>query len=416
MLVGDREKVLYLSYDGMLEPLGQSQVLPYLRGLGEKGWRFTLVSFEKAEHICGASDLIERMKSELVRAGIAWYPMIYHKRPTIAATLYDVICGVGLGVKLVLRSRCRIVHARSYVAGMMAWLIAWLTGVRFVFDMRGFWADERVDGGLWPRGGVYRVAKYCEKIFLCQADHIVSLTEAAKRMLMEEYNAEGRRLSISVIPTCVDTDRFRPCEPSRELIERYHLSGKIVFIYVGSVGTWYAMEDLMEFYSMAKRNMVNARFLLLVHGQLETLQAAVGRCGLTEETIVVADVPSAEVPRWLALAHVGVAFYGRGFSNIARFPTKIGEYLSSGIPVVVSGGVGDCTEFIEQEKIGISLKGYSQAEYVRAVTGVRDLLMDHDVGVRCRSAALRRLSLRDGVELYADVYARVMAANSYQKI
>ena len=38
--------ILYLSYDGMTDPLGQSQVLPYLAGLSKKGFRFHLISFE----------------------------------------------------------------------------------------------------------------------------------------------------------------------------------------------------------------------------------------------------------------------------------------------------------------------------------------------------------------------------------
>ena len=40
---------LYLSYDGMTDPLGQSQVLPYIIGLQQKGIAFTLISFEKIE-------------------------------------------------------------------------------------------------------------------------------------------------------------------------------------------------------------------------------------------------------------------------------------------------------------------------------------------------------------------------------
>ena len=44
-------RVLYVSYDGMTDPLGQSQVLPYILGLNKKGYQFTLVSFEKPERL-----------------------------------------------------------------------------------------------------------------------------------------------------------------------------------------------------------------------------------------------------------------------------------------------------------------------------------------------------------------------------
>ena len=40
--------ILYISYDGMLEPLGQSQVLAYLKRLAQK-YSICLISFEKPE-------------------------------------------------------------------------------------------------------------------------------------------------------------------------------------------------------------------------------------------------------------------------------------------------------------------------------------------------------------------------------
>jgi len=42
-------RVLYISYNGMLDPLGQSQVIPYLKELSRAGVSLTLLSFEGAE-------------------------------------------------------------------------------------------------------------------------------------------------------------------------------------------------------------------------------------------------------------------------------------------------------------------------------------------------------------------------------
>ena len=42
-------QVLYISYDGMTDPLGQSQVIPYIEGLSKLGYQFTLISFEKTD-------------------------------------------------------------------------------------------------------------------------------------------------------------------------------------------------------------------------------------------------------------------------------------------------------------------------------------------------------------------------------
>src|SRR4051794_20204501 len=43
--------VLYITYDGLTDPLGRSQVLPYLTGLAERGHRITVLSCEKPERM-----------------------------------------------------------------------------------------------------------------------------------------------------------------------------------------------------------------------------------------------------------------------------------------------------------------------------------------------------------------------------
>src|SRR3954467_8772321 len=103
------------------------------------------------------------------------------------------------------------------------------TGGALLFDICGFWADERVDGGLWRPGGLlYRAAKRCERSFFANADAIVTLTEASVPQVRAW--AGNRPVPIDVIPTCVDIGRFskRPARPSGP-----HA------VWSGSVGTWY---------------------------------------------------------------------------------------------------------------------------------------------------------------------------------
>ena len=188
--------VLYISYDGMLEPLGQSQVLAYLNRLAT-GRRIHLISFEKPEDWANIAER-ERIAQGIAGAGIVWHPLRYHKRPTAVATAWDIFCGIALGLWLVLRHRLGIVHARSYVSSVMALTIKRITGVKYLFDMRGFWADERIDGNLWPRTGrMYRVAKGFERRFCWRL-----ITWCRSPML------RSRRCSVS--PTCRGACRPSP--------------------------------------------------------------------------------------------------------------------------------------------------------------------------------------------------------------
>ena len=178
--------VLYISYDGMLEPLGQSQVLGYLERLTDAS-RIHLISFEKTADLAQTTKLA-LLRERLDRAGIVWHPLTYHKSPTIPATLYDLVQGLTVSLWLAARYRLGVVHARSYLPALIGLMVKLFVGARLLFDMRGLWADERTDGGLWPPGGrACRFVKRLEKSLFKGADHIVTLTGKAREILHRNY-------------------------------------------------------------------------------------------------------------------------------------------------------------------------------------------------------------------------------------
>ena len=138
--------VLYLSYDGMTDPLGQSQVLPYIIGLTKAGYSFHLVSFEKPDRFKENRSTIDVICRE---NNIDWHPLKYTKRPPLLSTVWDVVKMRRVAMQLHKKYGLSLIHCRSYISALIGLSFKRKKGVPFLFDMRGFWADERVDGGLW---------------------------------------------------------------------------------------------------------------------------------------------------------------------------------------------------------------------------------------------------------------------------
>ncbi len=130
------DSIIYISYDGVLEPLGQSQVLPYVESFALNRDVY-LISYEKKSDLRDLAE-IGKIRRRLSNSRVHWYPKIYHKKFTIFSTTWDVLVGLILGLTLVLRHKILIIHARSYVAAVIALGIKKITGSRYVFDMRGF--------------------------------------------------------------------------------------------------------------------------------------------------------------------------------------------------------------------------------------------------------------------------------------
>ena len=104
----------------------------------------------------------------------------YHKRPTVLATLFDILKGQIISMQIARKIKTDILHVRSYIPALIALPTKKLTGAKMLFDIRGFWADERVDSGIWPRGStIYRIVKYLERYLFLEADHVVTLTKAS---------------------------------------------------------------------------------------------------------------------------------------------------------------------------------------------------------------------------------------------
>src|SRR5262245_1089465 len=141
---------LYICYQSLAEPLTHTQVVAYLEGLARAGCRVVLLTFEAQPPSAAEA---KAWATRLEEKGIAWHWLRYHKSPTVPATLWDVLAGVATGLGLMRKYSVRLLHARSHVPGLMALALKRLTGAKFLFDVRGFMAEEYVDAGVWPARG-----------------------------------------------------------------------------------------------------------------------------------------------------------------------------------------------------------------------------------------------------------------------
>ena len=402
----DPRRVLYLSHDGALDPLGQSQIVPYLLRLSGPDVRMTLLTFEKPRALADRQ-AVTQLSATLAAARIDWVRLPYHRWPPLLATAMDMLRGFWHAWRIVRRRDVRLIHARSYVPAVLAIVLKRLTGVRVVFDMRELWVDGRVDGGAWKRGGLlHRLGKRCERWCLRQADAIVSLTEAGKGIVEQLPYWNGRRPMIEVIPTCVDVERFgnhrEDAEPPPEF-----LRGRRVIVYAGSVGSWYRMDAVADCYRAAADRWPNA-LLLILTPQPELACAVCRRQGLADTQYAVRTVAYGDMPRYLRWAEVSLYFIAPSYAKRSSCPTKLGESLAAGLPVLTNRGIGDTDAVIGPHRVGVLVEAFTPDAYRLAWDDMEALLAEGRVlRERCRRVARERFDLGWGAARYRTIYDRV---------
>ncbi|MFL6231244.1 MAG: glycosyltransferase [Pyrinomonadaceae bacterium] len=407
-------RVLFISYNGMLEPLGQSQVIPYLSALAdERGVRFTLLSFERDVAIrAEGAARVEELRLRLAAHGIEWHTLLYHQRPSLPATAYDVWAGTRRAKELARRNKIEMVHARSHVAAAMALGLKRKFGVKMIFDLRGLLAEEYADAGHWRAGEFkYKLTKRKERDFFAAADGVVTLTEAIWAVIKDWEGLRGRAVAHEVVPCCADLARFSFDGAARERLRReLKLEASFVVVYSGSIGGWYMNEEMADFFAALLRERGDAHFLWLTPRGHDAVRALMSARGIGEEKFTAHASRPEEVAAYLSAADVGLAFIKPCFSKLASSPTKTAEYLACGLPVVLNAGVGDSDVLVTRERVGALVENFTTDEYLRALRTVAAMLRDRDATRRhSREVAARLFDVRrTGLERYARLYGKVI--------
>jgi glycosyltransferase involved in cell wall biosynthesis len=402
-------RALFISYDGVLEPLGESQVVTYLERLTRLG-RISLISFEKKKDYADKG-AVERMRTRLAENGIKWIPLRYHKRPLVISTAYDVLKGIAVGALLVPRGRFQVVHARGYVPALIALALKRLFGMRFLFDMRGFWADEKVDAGHWTESSlIYRITKRWERRFFESADGIVSLTQAGVAAFASLGYRIRNGIPIAVVPTCTDLQRFAPGPKDPALMSRFGLDSHLVIGCTGTMSNWYLREPMLECLSYLARLNDRVKILIVTRENHDQLRIDARRAGIPDGRLVLTQVPFAAMPDYLRLMDLGLFFIKPCFSKKGSSATKLGEFLATGVPVVINDGIGDSGAIVRNHGVGVVLSSLAAEEFETAAKAIEVLLKDPLRSRRCCETAEKYFDLKAGVEKYDALYARLVGA------
>ncbi len=402
MDVVEKRKVLYITYDGLTDALGQSQILSYLSKLSKDNEIFIL-SFEKKLNYQKNFSLVTKSVTD---NGIHWIKKWYTKKPPIVSTLYDINAAIRKSKHLHKKHHFDIVHCRGYIPALIGLQLKKKFNVKFIFDMRGWWPDEKVESGSWSSPyfkSIFKYFKRKEKEFFSSADFSISLTEVGKDEIIRLYSIPENK--IGVVPTCVNFEIFKAPDITKRSAKRKKLGiaeSATVLIYSGSLGGNYDLKILMGIFRKFNSKYLNPYILILSKDALsmefsqEMKDADLTNFGLY-------NIPFNEVSDYLHVADVGLIFYKPAYSNIGRNPTKLGEYWASGIPVLATQGIGDLEMLQDKYPAGLVLINNSLQDIDQKL----EQLKFNNQAV-LRTYAVDYCSLEKGVSFYKEVYSKLV--------
>lgn len=400
------KKILYITYDGLTDPLGQAQVIPYVEGLADKGYDITIMSYEKPDRY----KLFEKQIAErLGLRRISWKPMRYHKRFSLFATLYDLLTGFSYLFFAIPRKKIKIIHCRSYIASILGLVFKKLYGTKFIFDMRGFWADERVEGNVFKKGFIYKFFKWLEKLFLLNADATISLTSnAISEIATWKYMTADKVEQLHHITTCCNINEFRHAFAYN--IKEDKVEQPITFLYVGSIGPWHSPDKIKSFIHFVYNYLPFSKFKMIVNWGADHMVEYIEEQGYDLSRFCIESLTHSQIPDAIKGADIGFFFIPPTYWKKGCSPTKMGEMLAAGIPTITGHSIGDVDDLITKNDIGYVLKEFSDKEYKEAIDHVLSLIGEDKKQLlyKCRKVAEDYFSLEKGVKSYAGIYQSLL--------
>jgi glycosyltransferase involved in cell wall biosynthesis len=183
-------------------------------------------------------------------------------------------------------------------------------------------------------------------------------------------------------------------------------NGVLVISYLGSIGTWYMLDEMLLFFKEVKASFPSAKFLFITQAFHSVVDQKIRELELDKNDFIITSAARREVPLIAKASDINVSFIKPVYSKISSSPTKLGEVLSMGIPVICNGGVGDVESTVKKADAGFVLKGFTAKDFEAAITAIQSLLKKSPAAIR--DAIKDTYSLENGIRLYLSCYRQIL--------
>ncbi len=362
-------KIAYLACSGILDSVFDSQVIGFLDQLKERDVGADLFAARGPESIFSTPF---REKTREIREKFhgkfhhIWYLRHVGNWTTCASR-------VSFLRKIKSSQDYHLIHCRGSYSGYVA-VQAKKVRLPVVTDVRGIISDEaqaRKDGTSlwrWVKSSSWRseALRELERVSVEKASAVSCVSSALRDYLLERYSLNPE--NIIVVPCCVDVSVFRPDEEARQRVrEELGVSDKKVFLYVGSAKVWQIPKTIAYLFRCASEQDERSHLLVLTQDP-DVMRECMAKEGVDLQRVTVMRVSHSAVGRYIRAANVGLLLREKSPVNAVASPTKFGEYVASGVPVIASCGIGDTEAQIQDNGLGWLIEDVRDRQLIKEKT------------------------------------------------
>ena len=393
------KSVLIITYWSYREAHIQVSTLPYVRLIQENiQGKVFLVTLEKKKLPSEEA----KIRRELKNDRIDWLPFRY--APFGILMTFRIARIIGKLWFLILKQRITFIHCWCTAAGAIGYFLSKLTGRKLIIDSYEPHAEPMIEAGQWqPNSRVFKILFNLEKRQSNRAYAVIACVDKMKAYAKIKYGVSLNRFYSK--PAAVDFDLFHlDKKKDADLLDKYNLTNKVVYVYAGKFGGIYLFEDVFRIFKRAEDYYGNSFRVLLLNGQDHKMVDEQSKAvGLNTNHLIHEFVPHHEVPKYIGLGDVGLVPVVPVPSKRYASPIKTGEYFAMGLPVIITKNISDDSEMVENQNLGYVLQDLSDEEITKSIAKVEEIRSE-DCTHRIRNFARETRKIHKAKYIYSEIY------------
>ena len=390
--------ILFIGYWAFHDGLTSSTILPNLR---------ILAAFEEVQKVIFTSierdTSVTRFKMDVDKVEhIPLYSSI--STITLLNKFYDFTVFPKKLVKLCEEHQIDVLICRGAPAGALGYLVWKKTQIPFIVESFEPHADYMLESGVWKKWDPrFLLERYWEKKQKKYAKALLSVSMNYKYKLIKEGVSETK---IEVVPCTVNLDKFAFNEADRsDIRKRYDIAPEAtVGVYVGKFGGIYLDIEAFQIFENTLSEFAKPVLILLTPEPEKSIHHKAEKAGFNKNIrIIVAMVKHDEIPKFLSASDLAFATIRPAPSRQFCSAIKVGEYYANGLPVIITQGVGDDSDIILNEKLGVIVDKSLQVK-LSLLRYVLEVNSDRKENRMVKAARIHR-----SVSILEDVYRTLIA-------
>jgi glycosyltransferase involved in cell wall biosynthesis len=368
------KNILVVTYWSFKDALIQTYTLPYVKIIAS-------ISKQKVYIVCLEQKQIGTTKDERIQINKVL------ETENIVVLFFDynpfgvkqtLMWGAYLNklMYLIFKNKIKYIHTWCTPGGAIGYLLSILTGRELILDSFEPHAELMIETGTWSSTGMaFRLLFKLEELQTKRATKIIAVVSKMNEYSLKKYNYHIAGNNFYVKPACVDFSKFYARKKNDQLVHDLKLNNKIIGIYAGKLGGIYLDNELFDFIKQCYVHWgENFAMIMLTNTPAQLVQSQLKRIDVPLNCVIQKFVYHEHIPDYMALGDFAINFMKPVPSRRFSTPIKNGEYWAMGLPIIITSGISDDSDIIENQNVGYVLKALSDVEYREAIRKIDELL------------------------------------------